>query len=176
MFLEQYQALDYRLIDYINSLSSVIDSLYPDDIVNNNDSDAREAIGLLRAFYKAKAVEKLNNIIGINNIFELPNLNESTEAQIQLTDIYQLTKNLRNQMLSAKSVLDKYEDPEENFSGESSGDSGDFGGDDFGGDLGGDDLGGSLDDDLGGGDNLDEEIANIDEGDNDENIDNELGV
>lgn len=162
--------------DYINSLSSVIDSLYPDDIVNNNDSDAREAIGLLRAFYKAKAVEKLNNIIGINNIFELPNLNESTEAQIQLTDIYQLTKNLRNQMLSAKSVLDKYEDPEENFSGESSGDSGDFGGDDFGGDLGGDDLGGSLEDDLGGEDNLDEEIANIDEGSNDENIDKELGV
>lgn len=132
-----------ELNDYVNSLSSVIDSIYPDELITDEDSEARSALGLLRSFYKTKAIEKLSNIIGIDNIFDIPSINDSTDAQLQLLNIYQLSKNLRNQMLSAKSALDRYEDPKENFDSDSSSSGDDFGGDDFGGD---DDMGDGMDD------------------------------
>ena len=131
--------------DYVQAISGVIDSLVTDEIIPGNDSDAKDAINLYKAYFKVKATEKLAEVIGIDNICDLPNLEDNAvSAQTAISNIYQIAKNLRNHTLAAKSALDRYEDPEQNF--QNSG-----GGDMMGGDMGMD-MGGDMGMDMGGGD------------------------
>lgn len=167
---------------YLQSISGLIDNLMPDDVLPDADDDAKRYMNNFRAYFKLMATRKLCEIIGIDNIFEVPDLSESLQAQIDIDDYYQVVKNLRNHMLAAKSALDRYEDPEENFQGS---DGGMGGGDDmgFGDDMGGD-LGGDMGD-LGGGDMGGDDMGSLDmgpdtggsspEGNADENSESEFG-
>lgn len=141
---------------YLQSISGLIDNLMPDEVLPDADDDAKRYMNNFRTYFKMMATKKLCEVIGIDNIFEVPDLSESLQAQIDIDDYYQVVKNLRNHMLAAKSALDRYENAEDNFQGNDNGMGGDmgFGGDmgmDMGGDMGMGDMG-DLGGDMGGND------------------------
>lgn len=140
---------------YLQSISGLIDNLMPDEVLPDADDDAKRYMNNFRTYFKMMATKKLCEVIGIDNIFEVPDLSESLQAQIDIDDYYQVVKNLRNHMLAAKSALDRYENAEDNFQGNDNGMGGDMGMD-MGMDMGGGDMGmgdmGDLGGDMGGND------------------------
>lgn len=124
--------------EYMDSIGELIDRLLPSEVIPSSDSETKEALEILRAFYKSKLTEEFAKIVGIDNIFELPHFDEMIEAQVGLKDVYQYAKNLRQMLASSKTALDATVNNEDAYAGTSNGMGMDGG---LGGDMGMGDMG-----------------------------------
>lgn len=144
------KALFTEMSDYLDNIDKIVDRMISSDMLPNGDSSSKEAIDSLRAYYKAKMTKQFSEVVGVDTVIELPDMEDTLEAQSDLLALYTTAKNLSQMYKSAESAHDVNKEPEEEFADDSGG-MGDMGGmgDDGFGDMGGGDMGGDMGMDMG---------------------------
>ena len=133
------KALFTEINDYLDSVDKVVDRMIASDMLPDGDTSSKDAIDKLKAYYKAKMTKQFTEIVGMDTVIDLPDMEDTLEAQSGLLSLYTIAKNLSQMFKSAEAAHDVNKEPEKEFVDDSDGmDTMGGMGDDGFGDMGGD--------------------------------------
>lgn len=141
------KALFNEISDYLESIDKVVDRMISSDMIPDGDTSSKDAIDRLKAYYKAKMTKQFAKVVGVDTVLDLPDMENTLEAQSGMLTLYTIAKNLSQMFKSAETAHDVNKQPENEFVDDSGGMSGM--GDDGFGDMGGGDMSGDMGMDMG---------------------------